>query len=245
MSEKAAIWEPLPWDTAFFGVKTARIVTPRIQQEALEQALAECRAWGAAVVHYLADGDHDLSVCFAEQASFHLVDVRVTLEWRPRSVEPPLPPDDLALRDYRDGDLPALQAIARNSYHHSRYYYDQHYARERCDALYAEWIARSCHGSAERVIVAERHGTAIGYLTCHFTPDERRGQLGLLGIEHATRGRGIGQLLMQMAQHWFCEHGARHVAVVTQGRNMDAQRLFQRCGFVTSQMQFWYHKWYE
>src|SRR5205085_1587766 len=229
----------------FFGVKTARIVTPRVQQAALERALAECRAWGAGVVYYLADSDHDLSVYLAEQAGFHLVDARMTLEWRAQGVEPALVADDLALRDYRAGDLPALQAIARNSYHHSRYYYDQHYARERCDALYAEWITRNCRGSAERVIVAERRGAAVGYLTCHLAPDERRGQIGLVGIEADARGCGIGRLLVQTAQQWFCEHEARHVAVVTQGRNVDAQRLYQRCGFVTSQVQLWYHKWYE
>jgi ribosomal protein S18 acetylase RimI-like enzyme len=33
------------------------------------------------------------------------------------------------------------------------------------------------------------------------------------------------------------------VSVVTQGRNVAAQRLYQRAGFVTASTQLWYHRW--
>ena len=32
--------------------------------------------------------------------------------------------------------------------------------------------------------------------------------------------------------------------VVTQGRNIAGQRLYQRCGFLTRSVELWYHKWY-
>jgi len=32
--------------------------------------------------------------------------------------------------------------------------------------------------------------------------------------------------------------------VVTQGRNLAAQRLYQRNGFVTASLQLWYHRWF-
>lgn len=246
MSDAGSIWKPLPWDTAFFGVKTARIILTRLENDILERALAECREWGAQVVYYLADSNHDSSVLLAEQAGFHLVDVRVTLEWRPPdrgTREPPLVSDGWILRDSHADDLPALQTIARTSYYHSRYYYDWHYPRERCDALYMEWIAQSCNGNAERVMVAERNHTVVGYVTCHFSPSEQAGQIGLVGIHADTRGLGIGLLLIQSAQAWFREQGSQSVSVVTQGRNIAAQRLYQSCGFMTSNVQLWYHKW--
>jgi hypothetical protein len=31
---------------------------------------------------------------------------------------------------------------------------------------------------------------------------------------------------------------------VTQGRNLAAQRLYQRTGFLIRDLQLWYHKWY-
>jgi len=34
------------------------------------------------------------------------------------------------------------------------------------------------------------------------------------------------------------------VSVVTQGHNLAAQRLYQRCGFLTHSIKFYYHKWF-
>ena len=37
--------------------------------------------------------------------------------------------------------------------------------------------------------------------------------------------------------------GITYIDVVTQGRNYSAQRLYQRCGFITQSTELWYHKW--
>jgi dTDP-4-amino-4,6-dideoxy-D-galactose acyltransferase len=241
----AAVWQPLPWDTDFFGVATARIIADRLQEDTLTQTLDQCRAAGVQVLYYLAPSDDDGSVRLAEQAGFHLVDIRVTLEWQARG-EPAAPvPDGLTIRDQRAEDLPGLQAIAAASYQLSRFYYDGRYPRERCDALYAEWIARSCRAAAERVLVAERRGGIAGFLSADYAPPEQTGQIRLVGISADARGQGIGHILVRAAQRWFHEQGARRVSVVTQGRNIAAQRLYQRCGFVTSADQLWYHKWFD
>lgn len=238
-----AIWQPLPWDTDFFGVATARVSAGRLQAGALGRALDQCRAAGVQVLYYLAPSDDDGSVRLAEQAGFHLVDIRVTLEWQARA-QPAAPvPDGLTIRDQRAEDLPALQAIAASSYQLSRFYYDGRFPRERCDALYAEWIARSSRAVGERVLVAERQGAVAGFLSADYAPAEQAGQIGLVGISADARGLGIGHVLVQAAQRWFHEQGARRVSVVTQGRNIAAQRLYQRCGFVTGAVQLWYHKW--
>jgi hypothetical protein len=46
------------------------------------------------------------------------------------------------------------------------------------------------------------------------------------------------------ALDWFEMQGAKETTVVTQGRNVAAQRLYQQCGFITKTVQFWFHKWY-
>jgi ribosomal protein S18 acetylase RimI-like enzyme len=35
----------------------------------------------------------------------------------------------------------------------------------------------------------------------------------------------------------------RVATVVTQGRNIASQRLYQKHGFVTQSIQLWYHRW--
>jgi ribosomal protein S18 acetylase RimI-like enzyme len=39
--------------------------------------------------------------------------------------------------------------------------------------------------------------------------------------------------------------GVQRVSVVTQGRNVAAQKLYQSCGFTTCSVQLWYHWWLE
>jgi ribosomal protein S18 acetylase RimI-like enzyme len=55
---------------------------------------------------------------------------------------------------------------------------------------------------------------------------------------------GVGRKLVVASLGWFDAHGADRVTVVTQGRNIAAQRLYQRCGFLTRSTGLWYHRWF-
>jgi ribosomal protein S18 acetylase RimI-like enzyme len=46
------------------------------------------------------------------------------------------------------------------------------------------------------------------------------------------------------ALDWFAQQQVDTVTVVTQGRNIAAQALYQRRGFITQSQQLWYHKWF-
>jgi hypothetical protein len=43
---------------------------------------------------------------------------------------------------------------------------------------------------------------------------------------------------------WAAREDAKRAVVITQGRNVRAQRLYQRSGFVTASSQLWYHRWF-
>ena len=96
-------------------------------------------------------------------------------------------------------------------------------------------------------LVVESEGLEVGYVTCHLKKDAKaqQGEIGLLAIGEEARGKGFGSCLVAAALDWFGEHGARQVSVVTQGRNVAAQKLYQRSGFVTDSVALWYHKWFD
>jgi dTDP-4-amino-4,6-dideoxy-D-galactose acyltransferase len=52
-------------------------------------------------------------------------------------------------------------------------------------------------------------------------------------------------LLVDQALAWFAQQKVTRVQVVTQGRNILAQRMYQRSGFVTHTVKLWYHRWFE
>lgn len=242
-----SLWKPLPWDSDFFRLRVALVQPPEAREERLAQALAELRGWRADLAYLLLDADADVDMQLAERCGFHLVDLRLTLEHDMRAVWLPEPrPDQAApaIRLYRGEDLPALGAIARTAFHATRFYVDTRIPRDRADALYQTWVERSCASDAEHVLVAERAGEPAGFITCRSERGAREGQIGLFAVSPEHAGAGAGSALIQAALAWARERELTRLVVVTQGRNLRAQRLYQRAGFLSTRMQFWYHRWF-
>jgi dTDP-4-amino-4,6-dideoxy-D-galactose acyltransferase len=242
--DESGLWTPLPWDTEFFGVPVGRIERSRLLEKEMTAIIDECRQAGIRVLYFLSASDDDTSVGTAEHSGFRMVDVRITFEWKVTPLAP-APVSPLVIRGHRGSDLDILRAIARKTFGDSRYYHDRQFPRERCDALYEEWITRDCDGRAERVLVAESPAGVAGFLTCHLPSGKDVGRIGLVGVAEGARGGGVGRVLTRAAQEWFADAGARRVVVVTQARNAAAQRLYQRAGFVTRDTEIWFHKWFE
>ena len=231
--DTAALGEVLAWDSTFFGIKVARL-------HSLNGALSWCAENAVVCAYFLVDADNLDAIFLAEKQGFHLRDIRMTLK---RSTLPAAETVHCPLvRGFRVSDLPALENIAGSSHQDSRFYQDPHFSRVRCDDFYRTWIRRSCRGWANAVLVAEIDQKAMGYVTCHLSGDGR-GSIGLFAVDGALRGKGVGRQLVDASLDYFRQSRATSIEVVTQGRNIRSQRLYQRCGFLPTSMQFWYHLW--
>lgn len=76
------------------------------------------------------------------------------------------------------------------------------------------------------------------------TASGKRGQIGLLGVDERARGRGLGGLIVRAALDEFRQRGCIHVSVVTQGRNIGAQKVYQWAGFTSDSIRLWFHGWF-
>lgn len=190
-----------------------------------------------ACVYFLASGDDPASAHTAEDAGFHLMDLRTELS-REAAPEP-----TKGLRLARDDDREVLRGIARSSHGITRFYADPRFPDDRCDDLYATWIDRSLDGWAQAVLVAEAEDVPSGYVSVHL--DGEHGSIGLIAVDERARGRGLGETLSRGAVDWCTAQGAKSVSVVTQGRNAAALRTFERAGFRAQSVGIWFHKWYD
>lgn len=236
--------EVLPWDSEHFGCRIARAVVHRLTEETVAAVVARAERDGVECLYFLADPDDPETIRLAEGHRFHLVDVRVTLD-RSGSDDRPAPnatADAPPIRTAEEVDLAALRALARTSHHDSRFYHDLNFPRDLCDRLYERWIENSVGGWADAVLVAGERGRPVGYVTCHLDADGS-GRIGLVAIVAEAARRGLGLLLVKAASDWFGRRHARGVQVVTQGRNLAAQRLYLRAGFLPIAIQLWYHRW--
>lgn len=231
------ICELLPWDTEFFGFRVARIHGP-LNERAARAALDWCIGEKIKCGYLLVEASDGESVRVAEANGFRLTDVRITLE---RSFHAIISMPE-GIRPVRESDVEQIAAISLKNHTDSRFYYDSNFPRERCDALYATWAAKSCRGYADAVFVAEQQGRVAGFISCH--DDKTSGRIGLVGVADNARGGGLGRKLIESALHYFAEKQLPLVTVVTQGRNIAAQRLYQRNGFVVRSLELWYHRWF-
>lgn len=230
----------LEWDSEFFSRRIARANRRRLDPPALSALLGWCAANRIECLYFLADADDPQTARLAEANHFLLADVRMMFE---RKVDEPfVSPSDSVVRLAREEDLGALRSIAKTGHRDTRFYFDQHFDRAKCDLLYETWIENSVRGFAQAVLVAEVDQKPVGYITNHLRGDEA--QIGLVGIDQGHQGAGLGSILVQHFLSWAARKGAERATVVTQGRNTRAQRLYQRNGFVTATFQSWYHRWF-
>jgi ribosomal protein S18 acetylase RimI-like enzyme len=251
--ETRSICRVLEWDSAFFGVRIATAGDEPLSSAEIDGALTSCREQSIDCLYLLVGAGDLATLRAAADRGFRLVDVRMTLDielTKTRST-PHSAPLSTPIRPARESDIPTLRAIAAVSHTDSRFYADGRFSRTSCDELYATWIEKSCRGWADLVLVAE-HESALGgapggapaaYLSCHAR--EGHGEIGLVGVDARAQGRGLGRALVHSALRWFAERGLTRVIVVTQGRNVAAQRLYQSAGFRTSAVALWHHRWFD
>lgn len=224
----------LEWDSEFWGVPIGRVLAETLDSDAVDRWAAERQI---ACLYYLAR-DEPGAAAQAEDAGFRLTDVRVELG---RSTEGD---EEGAVRPAQPEDRARLSTIARRNHTITRFYADPRFPDDRCDDLYETWLVRSLEGWADAVLVAEDAGEAAGYVSCHAGEDSGRATIGLIGVDPAAHGRGLGRELTRGAVAWARKRGRPEIAVVTQGRNVPALRTFEGCGFRATSVGLWFHKWY-
>ena len=227
----------LPWDSAFFDARIARVSVPRLHAEFIAKLLSWCSSEQIDCLYFLAPLDDVQTIRAAEENDFRFVDIRVKLELPlTNGVEEPK-----GIRTVRPVDITPMKLLASRSFTNTRFYNDAHFSRQKCDELYSTWFERSCEGYSDCVLIAERQSCPAGFITCSLQNGE--GVIGLLAVDQTFQGCGVGYALVAAALRYFHDHGMKRATVVTQGGNVASQRLYQRCGFLTREVKLWYHRW--
>jgi dTDP-4-amino-4,6-dideoxy-D-galactose acyltransferase len=230
----------LPWDSEFFHLRIARMDGAMGARRAAD-ALAWCSRHSIECLYLLAPSDDAATVAVAEDNGFRFVDIRHTfdLDLFGMAESPPTQ----GIRSCEAQDVDALARLARTSHTDSRFFADPKFERTRCEDLYEAWLRRSAAGWAQEVFVASDSQGPAGYCSAH-RDDKSTGSIGLIAIHPRAQGAGWGPRLVSVTLAWFKREGLTTARVVTQGRNIPAQRLYQRLGFRTRSVELWYHKWF-
>ncbi|MCP1106201.1 dTDP-4-amino-4,6-dideoxy-D-galactose acyltransferase [Serratia nevei] len=230
--------EPLPWESEFFALDSAKLSfspsAPALAEADLA-AYALVQAKIPAQHLALADGLADLGFRLAEGE----VDLVLDLE-SGRAGEPGggAQPSRLAT----EADIPALRAAAAQAFTVSRFRAPW-YQPDDSGRFYALWIEKAVLGAFDHqcLLALDEQGQPEGFVSLR-NLGERETRIGLLAAFPGASGRGIGSRLMAAAIADCRRQGMQRLRVATQAGNTAALRLYQRQGAVIESTAYWLYR---
>jgi dTDP-4-amino-4,6-dideoxy-D-galactose acyltransferase len=233
---------PLAWDTSHFGFPVARLVVPGDDPVAARLLLAQARRAGTALVYWYTDPAAAVPGGLLDEFTGLLVDRKVTFA-RDLSGGAAGVGEDGGVWEYPPGPASeGLKALALAAGVSSRYRTDPLFPPDKFAGLYTTWAERSArHEIADAVFVSGDGAAPAGMVT--LSESAGVGNVGLIAVAGAARGRGLGRLLMAVAHRWMAGRGAKRATVVTQLDNAAACGLYRRCGYRPHEVKHCYHFW--
>ena len=256
--QAACVFQPLAWDSAFFGLPMGRILyvlrseeaTPKALESAVAACLEACRAAGLWHVAARVDVSDVHGILALENQGFRLMDALVTYTYHPRRDAPPPVKEMGVLRPFREEDADQIVSITQEAYRgfRSRFHADPHLPDDRCDELYVEWARRVVTKEmAQQVLVTENgQGQLHGFTSfCRIEP-----VWTVSGVE--MYGRGLGACrrdrpgayagLIRAGIAWTHARGAVS-EMQTQNYNYSTIRVYEAVSAQYVRADYTFHAW--
>lgn len=239
------IIKKLEWDTEFWRKKTATLYVPKINNKILKKVSTFIKKNKIQFCSYLCLSNHSESVQLAENFKFKFTDIRLTYEKKISSLKRKRVQNNYLFHMANKSDIKILRQLVDNIYVSSRYYYDKNFSHKRVNLYYKDWIRKSVLGLFDDyclILKKKNIKTILGFVTIKINNDNSA-NIGLIGINKKYQGMGFGSTLFDNLVNHLIMKKIKKIYVITQGRNIRAQRLYQQNGFVIKSSEIWYHKW--
>ncbi len=235
----------LPWDSAFFAKRIARITAEVAGQGQMDEILAWCKLQKVDCLYYLCPTDTPSTIRLAEERGFRLVDVRVELCALLPGSKPTRQrtPAEHLIRPSTAEDSDTLAALAGQAFRNTRFSNDPEFGPEAAPRLYKRWIKQNCESRSATVLVSITNNRISGFISLEHASGDVA-SIGLIAVEDGMRGRGLGRALVEASKDHCQRAGHCELRVVTQASNTAAVRLYEETGFRLSSVRLWYHKWF-
>jgi ribosomal protein S18 acetylase RimI-like enzyme len=123
----------------------------------------------------------------------------------------------------------------------SRYFADKKLTKKKALSLYIQWIKNSIYNNyADKIFFVLFKNTLIGIITLKIK--ENNGYIDLIGILPDHQRKGLGEVLLRKGVEWLKNAQCSDILVVTEGENINANKFYQKNGFIIDDIELVYHK---
>lgn len=234
--------EELEWDSFFFGRRIGKIVLNNDQDlEELDETLCSAQLQDYQLIYVFASPHIVLPISLFKKFDSQLVDKKVVYTQKLSEVSSS--ESFATIYSFNSADDPSeLYNLAFESGQHSRYRIDPFFTDQDFQRLYREWIDNSVRGIiADEVFVYKLAGKVLGMVTLKMAGD--KGTIGLMAVEAAYRGQGIGKTLMNYIKKLLASKEIKQLEVATQKANRAACLFYEKNGFTVASETDIYHVW--
>ncbi|MBB6460741.1 GNAT family N-acetyltransferase [Flammeovirga kamogawensis] len=133
-----------------------------------------------------------------------------------------------------------LFSLAIQSSEFSRFRIDNKIDNKKVDELYQLWIENSINRKIAFDVLSfgsENYGVIT------LSKKNDIAGIGLLAVDTAIRGKGIGKLLIKQTENICVEKGYKELQVVTQLDNNLACKFYESQNFLIDKIEYIYHLW--
>jgi GNAT superfamily N-acetyltransferase len=88
-------------------------------------------------------------------------------------------------------------------------------------------------------------GERAGYHVISPIGPDRESYGELLAVDERHRGKGVAMGMLASSLRWLAEQGALRHRGVHSARNVGPVRYHERLGFLTDEVESWFHKWFD
>lgn len=170
----------------------------------------------------------------AISVGFQYITTNVVLRRPELNEAPPVSKDLFSVERLKKSDIPAVVRLGRECFTLDRFHLDKRLSKEQANGIYERWTENDCKGRAERVWVARKNGTPIGFIAL------RRRAIDLLAVDRQFANQGVGTAMLWEALKRCPVRGAE-----TQIYNPVVAFYQKRGGFVPSKIVHVLHRWRE
>jgi dTDP-4-amino-4,6-dideoxy-D-galactose acyltransferase len=230
----------IDWDSEFFGFPVAQLLSPEASPGDVQKCLSEMKAAGIRLVYSSGKLDRK-GIEELVKLGGKYVDQKTIYYTRLDEVVNPEPDPRIVSYQGTQADQRLVQ-LSIDAGIYSRFNTDKQIGKEKFEELYRRWISQSVSRAiAKDVFVFTENETISGMITVG--EKNGSGNIGLVAVDTSKRGAGIGVALVNHAKSWFYRNGFKDATVVTQGFNIPACKLYEKCGFSVMSSEAYFHFW--
>tara|TARA_X000000950_G_scaffold108424_2_gene136749 strand:+ start:17692 stop:18768 length:1077 start_codon:yes stop_codon:yes gene_type:complete len=233
----------LEWDSKFWGYPVALITSRKLSNNIIYRVNLFLKKNKVRLIQYLCNCHDRLSVNYAEMNNYRFKDIRLTFE---RSLNKKNMQRIEVHNQFRKAitkDFKDLKKISKSIYKDSRYYFDTNFDVQKVQEFYDQWLYKAIKNLYDNeCLIYCIKNKPVAYCTLKYLNKETA-VIGLLGVGKYYSGKGYGKILMQQVYNFLIKKSIEKILVVTQGRNFQAQRFYQKENFLIANTELWYHKW--